>query len=180
MAGHETSATTLSWYWYLRSRHPDMPAPVQAESRSDATETVWIDSTLKESMRLYPAAWHVARRAVADDITDGLLIPAGEIVIISPYATQRCPKFWPQPDDFDPTRFHGKTIDRFAFLPFGGGPRICIGHLLAMLSLRRMIATMAQAFEFEPVSSIPPVPEALVTLGIKGSFAVNVRRTHAH
>lgn len=174
LAGHETSGATLSWYWYLLSQHPDVASLVHDEACGQSADPVWIDSSLKETMRLYPAGWHVARRALADDVIHHLLIPAREIVIVSPYATHRAARFWAEPDSFDPRRFQGPPMDRFAFLPFGGGARVCIGNHFAMLSMRRMIATVARRFAFAAESRTPPIPEPLITLGMKGGCSVRV------
>lgn len=178
LAGHETSAVTLIWIWYLLSQHPQVEAKLRAEldqvlqgrlpRLEDLDHLAYTQQVIQESMRLYPAGWNLARRAIEDDEIQGYRIPRGSIVLMSPYATHRHPEFWRDPERFDPERFAAdvrEKIDRFAYLPFGAGPRVCIGSSFAMLSLRLIVATVLQRYRLRLVPGHPIELEPLITLG---------------
>ena len=132
---------------------------------------------LSEAMRLYPPAWIVARAPIEDEEIGGYFIPAGSRVFLSPWATHRHPAFWRDPEGFDPTRFADpSSIDRFAYFPFGGGPRLCIGHSFAMMEGVLVLATLAQRFHLELVPGHRVEPEPTVTLRPKNGVRVWARR----
>jgi len=133
LAGHETTAIALGWTWHLLGAHPAVRHRVE--------------QVVKESMRLYPPAWVVSRRPMTDDVVGGFRIPAGSIVLTSPYVTHRHPDYWTDPARFDPDRFDAAhEVDRppFAYFPFGGGPRQCIGNTFAMMELVLVVSIIAQ------------------------------------
>ena len=175
LARQETTAIALSWTWYLLSQHEAVRQRLHTEIDtvlSGRTPTVadlprlgYVERVVKESMRLYPPAWVISRRAIEDDIIGGCRIPAGSIVLLSPYVTHRHPRFWANPEDFDPDRFEiSRQADRppFAHFPFGGGPRQCIGNSFAMMELVLVVTTIAQRCELdlppgEPVGTSPSI-----------------------
>jgi cytochrome P450 len=170
VAGYDTTATALSWTLYLLSLHPDALRRVQAEvaavAESGATggeELKFTDATIKESMRLYPPAWALTRRAVTQDSIDEYTIPAGTTVLVSPYVTHRLESLWPRPLDFRPSRFMEADPPRFAFFPFGGGQRLCVGASFAIMEARTVLAVLLQHFEPQP-PDIPPVPSPQITM----------------
>jgi cytochrome P450 len=128
---------------------------------------------LDESMRLYPPAWVTERMALADDEIGGYHIPAGTTVIICPYTTHRHPQFWPDPETFDPERFQAGCSagrPRYAYFPFGGGPRQCIGNSFALLEAQIILATIIQRCRLELASGWVVEPEPLVTLRPRGGL----------
>ena len=161
VAGHETTASSLNWFWYLLSQAPDAAAMLHAEvdaARADApsyaglADLPFTRRAIDETLRLYPPGWLLTRRAIAAGTVGGLKLPAKADVLISPYLVQRHPDFWPDPDRFDPRRFLPETTElrnRFAYLPFGLGPRACIGEHLALVEMHTHVATLARRFELE-------------------------------
>lgn len=177
LAGHETTANALSWTFYLLSLHPDAARRTRAELRdvlrgrspevADLGKLVYTTAVLKESMRLYPPAWIIGRRCVEGDTIRGYDIPPDSIVFASPWVTQRHPVFWPNPEGFDPERFlpeRAASIHRYAYFPFGAGPRICIGQGFAMIEAALLLATLAQKIRLDLVPGHPVVPQPSITL----------------
>jgi cytochrome P450 len=122
---------------------------------------------LQEALRLYPPAWILSRKALADDELGDFFIPQGSMVIISPYATHRHPAFWDEPEVFDPERFTPERVaarHHYAYCPFGGGPRLCIGNNFAMMEAQLVLATIAQRYRLCLLPGHPVVPEAKITL----------------
>ena len=154
VAGHETTALTLSWAMYLIAKHPKVQNRIQNEIKTLGTEgltssNVWglkyIRAVLNEVMRLYPPAWIVGRVAVEDVEISGILVKKGQDVLISPFVVQRSDRLWNNPNQFDPDRFLGdnkKSIGKYTFFPFGGGPRICIGEQFAIMEMIIAIAVI--------------------------------------
>ena len=175
LAGQETTAIALGWTWYLLSQHEAVRQRLHTEidtvlsgrtpTVADLPQLGYVERVVKESMRLYPPAWVISRCAIEDDIVAGCRIPAGSIVLLSPYVTHRHPRFWANPEDFDPDRFEtSRQGDRppFAYFPFGGGPRQCIGNSFAMMELVLVVTTIAQRCELdlppgEPVDTGPSI-----------------------
>jgi len=121
----------------------------------------------EEALRLYPPAWIITRKAMAADVLGGYHIPAGALVILSPYVTQRRPELWENPEAFDPERFapaRAAGRPRFAYFPFGGGARLCIGNHFALIEAQLIIASVAQRFHLRLASGHPVEPEPSVTL----------------
>jgi len=163
VAGHETTASALNWFWYLLSQAPEAAARIHAEvGRGEADPIGYGDldnlpysrRAIDETLRLYPPGWLLTRRSVTADTVGGFPMPANTDVLISPYLVQRHPAFWPNPDRFDPDRFLPAVADlrnRFAYLPFGLGPRACIGEHLALVEMHAHVATLARRFALELV-----------------------------
>ncbi len=177
LAGHETTATSLAWTFYLLSRHPDVERRLRAEldrelagrqpSADDLPRLGYLQQVVKESMRLYPPAWIIDRRCVADDVVMGYQIKKHTLVLLSPYLTHRHPELWPNPEGFDPDRFVAtleESRPRYAYFPFGGGPRQCIGNGFAMMEAQLIVATVLQRFRPWLVPGHPVEQEPLVTL----------------
>lgn len=183
LAGHETTAVALSWTLYLLSQHPEVGARLREEleavlgghtpALADLPGLAYTRMLLDESMRLYPPAWITERKASADDEIDGYHIPAGTAVVVSPYATHRHQDFWPEAERFDPLRFSPEGSElrpRYAYFPFGGGPRQCIGNNFALLEAQLILATMLQRFRLELAPGRVVEPEPLITLRPKSGL----------
>ncbi len=193
LAGHETTANTLAWTWALLSQHPDVARKLRAEltqvlqgrapSFEDVPKLKYAERVIQESMRLYPPAWIIAREASEDDELGGFEIPKGSFLVISPYVLHRNPKYWKNPEGFDPDRFDPEknpdiaTRAKYAYMPFSGGPRICIGNAFAMMEAVLILATVAQRFDLNLVPGAKIVPEPLITL--RPQFGVPVTLSEA-
>jgi cytochrome P450 len=189
LAGHETTATALSWTFHLLDQHPEVEATLHAEvdaALGGRTPTVadlprlrYVGCVVEEAMRLFPPIWAIPRVPREDDVVDGFRIPQGEILILVPYVTHRHPDFWPEAERFDPTRFlpeRAKERPRWAYLPFGGGQRQCVGNSFAMMEAQLVLAMVAQRFRLRGVPGVPVVPEASVTLRPRGSLPMVATR----
>lgn len=177
-AGHETTANALAWTWYLLSENPAISEKLRAELRNvlagrsptidDLPNLPYTDMVIKESMRLFPPVWAIGRRAVKNVEIDGYRLPAGQIVMLSQWVTHRMPEYWGpdalvfRPERFDPA--HPQDVPQFAYFPFGGGPRMCIGMPFAQMEARLLLATIAQRFRPRLVPGHPVVPQPMVTL----------------
>ena len=175
VAGHETSALAMFWSLYLLASVPEVQERVAAEAHTVPRDPQAIGARLpdlpytravvNEALRLYPPAFLIAREAVNDDAWDGLAVPAGALVIISPWILGRHRRLWPDPDAFDPERFlGGEGPPRYAHMPFGGGQRVCIGAQFALLELTLALALLIRDFEIAPATSTPVVPAAVVSM----------------
>jgi cytochrome P450 len=187
LAGHETTASALTWTLTLLSRHPDVRADLQAEidgclggrqpTVRDLDAMPLLDAVLSESLRLFPPAWMLERRAAVDDVIGGFAIPAGSTVILAPYLTHRHPDFWPNPEGFDPGRWGGAGASRprTAYFPFGAGPRQCIGGAFAQLEAKLVLATLLQQVEIDLVPGERATPAPYVTLTAGRGVRVRAR-----
>jgi cytochrome P450 len=178
LAGHETTANSLAWVWYLLSQHPEAEAQLHAEldevlggrlpGLDDLPRLVYTRMVFDEALRLYPPAWLVARRASEADTLGPYEVGAGSAIIISTYVTHRHKEFWDDPERFDPERFRpgrAEKYHRYAYFPFGGGPRQCIGNTFAQMEATLILATLAQRYRLRLAPNHPPVePLALITL----------------
>lgn len=177
VAGHETTANTLSWTWYLLAQHPEAMRRMQAEldreigrqmpALEDSDCLPYTTMVIQEAMRLYPSAWSISRRALGDDEIGGYAIPANAIVAMSPYTMHRHPDFWPDPERFEPERFGSEeeaARPHFAYFPFGGGARQCIGRHFAMGESLVILGALAQRFDMTLMPDHPVTTHALVTL----------------
>jgi len=190
LAGYETTANALGWTWYLLSQNPGPDAALRAElgavlggrvpTVADLPLLPYNRMALEESMRLYPPAWILGRRALADDRLGEHLIPAGSVVAISPAVTHRLSQHWEDPDRFDPERFtKERSTGRkpFAYFPFGGGPRLCIGHNFAMLEAQLIMATVAQRYRPRMVAGSIVEPQRLFVLRPRGGLPMTLEPT---
>ncbi|MEU7724907.1 cytochrome P450 [Streptomyces sp. NPDC040724] len=188
LAGHETTATSLCFALHLLARHPEEQNRAREEisrvlgdrtpEAADMDRLPYLTRVLKEAMRLYPAAPVIGRKAVADTRIGEHTVPAGADVILAPWVTHRHPEHWPDPDRFDPERFTPEAEaarPRYAWFPFGGGPRACIGQHFSMLESVVALAMILRAYEFEAVDTEIPVG-AGITLRTDGPARCRVRR----
>ncbi|WP_088067358.1 cytochrome P450 [Gottfriedia luciferensis] len=190
MAGHETTANTLSWCLYLLSQHPSKAERLYEEvdrvlgnrraNHDDMKELVYTQQIIWESIRLYPPAWLIGRKAIEDVRIGNYKIHKGETVLISPYIMQHSEKYFSNAEEFIPERFiNGKVKDvpEYAFFPFGGGPRVCIGNHFAIMEATLVLATIAQQFTVELLQNQHKVePEPFITLRPKSGLRMIVRK----
>ncbi len=189
LAGYENTANSLAWTWYLLTQHPEMYERVAAEAdavlggrspaMADLPKLTYTRQVHKEAIRLYPPFYVIERETSHDLNLDGYRIPAGTWVIISPYFLHRRADYYPQPLRFDPERFtpaNEKRLPAYAYIPFGAGPRICIGNNFAMMEIQIVLAALAQRvrFSLEPGQQVKPEP--LITLRPKGKLLMRVTR----
>lgn len=189
LAGHETTANALAWTWYLLALNPDARERMLAEvdtvlegrrpTVDDIPRLPWTTACFQEGMRFYPPAWSIPRTAIQEDTIDGHRIPRGATVIIPIYSIHHDERFWPEPESFDPTRFLGeqaKGRHRSAYLPFGGGRRVCIGSSFALMESTLIMAMMSQRFVYDLVPGHPVEPEATLTLRPRYGVKMIARR----
>ncbi len=184
VAGHETTALTLAWALYLCAFDPEVQEKLHEEAAAvlggriagpeDIGKLPYTEQVIKETLRLYPPASFISRTAQAPDELCGREIRKKDTVMLPIYALQRNEQLWPEPDTFNPERFaKGAKYDRFAWLPFGDGPRVCIGGHFAMVEAQIILASLISRYKFEPVAGKDPLPEMVLTLRPKGG--VNLR-----
>jgi cytochrome P450 len=189
MAGHETTAQALAWTWYLLSQHPAAEARLHDELTSvlegraprheDLVNLPYTRMVIEESMRLYPPAHTMARQPVADDEVLGHRIPAASTVLIVPWLLHRKPALWENPGRFEPERFsteRAATRPRFSYIPFGAGPRICIGAAFAMAEAMLILATIAQRYRLHLKPEHPVEPQGLITLRPRYGLRMRLQR----
>jgi cytochrome P450 len=174
LAGHETTANVLSWACYLLARHPAVAERLRAEvdaelegrvpAAADLPRLRFTRDVVAETMRLYPPAWALGRRALRPTTLGPYRIPAGSVILASQLVTQRNPRYWDDPDAFRPERWSGAKPARFAYFPFGGGERRCIGEAFAWMEAILIVATIAGRVAFAPIDDIPVGIQPLVTL----------------
>ncbi len=185
--GHETTAVALSWMWYLLAKNPEIEARLldetyrvldgRAPTLNDLPHLPYARQVFLETMRLYPPVWAIPRRNAQEIEVDGQRIPAGAIVMVVPYLTHRLEEFWPDPERFDPERFAPKNMEsrpRYAYFPFGGGARQCIGQNLAMHEALLVLTTLIQKFTLELVPNHVVEPMAAATLRARHGILVTV------
>ena len=189
LAGHETSANALTWTLYLLGTHPDVEARLTgsltetlngaAATADDLPRLPYLKQVVQESMRIYPPVWSYARRAEQQEEFDGYMLPANAYVVVAPYALHRHPEFWPDPERFDPDRFQpnrGEGRHPYSYLPFGAGPRACIGAGMAMLEIQLVLAQILQRFKVHVVPDHPVETTAKVTLRPRYGIPVTLSR----
>jgi cytochrome P450 len=177
LAGQETTSLALTWTWYLLSQHPRAQRRLEEEidvvlngrppEYSDLVNLPYMRMVIDEAMRLYPPAWGFSRQALADDQLGGFRLPRGWLAFVIPYVLHRLPAFWQDPEAFDPERFSPeRSADRskFVYIPFGAGPRQCIGNQFALIETQLSVATFAQSYRLhlKPGHRVDPWP--LITL----------------
>jgi cytochrome P450 len=189
LAGHETTALALSWAWYLLAQHPEAEESLAAEVRQvlgdrdptfeDCARLRYTEMVALEAMRLFPPAYTLAREALADCVIGDYAVPRGTMVLMSQWVVQRDPRFFRDPERFRPERWNEEAIrglPKFAYFPFGGGQRLCIGSTFAMMELVLVLATIAQRFRLRMQPNVRVTPVATFTLrpspGIPGEIVV--------
>jgi len=189
LAGQETTSLALTWIWYLLSQHPAAQRRLEDEIDTalgdrppDYTDLVNLPYTrmvIDEAMRLYPPAWGFSREAIGDDDVGGYRVPRGWLVFVIPYVLHRLPAFWENPEAFDPERFTPeRNADRpkFTYLPFGAGPRQCIGNQFALIEAQLVVATLAQRYRLHLVPGHKVDPWPLITLRPRFGMPMVVER----
>jgi cytochrome P450 len=173
LAGHETTAQAMAWSWYLLARHPEHFARLRSEGMPFALQV------MKESMRLYPPAFLLARSAVRETSIGGFAVRKDELVFIAPWLLHRDPRNFEDPLRFDPDRFlpeREARLPRFAYMPFGGGKRICIGNQFALMEGQIILSTIAAHARMELLSQRPVGLQPLLTLRPKNGIMVRIHR----
>ncbi len=189
IAGHETTAVALTWTWYLLSLNPECERKLHDElervlggrtpSLADLPDLRYTEMVLAESMRLYPPAWAISRLAQANYEAGGVPIPAGSVCLMSQYVTHRDERFFPDPERFEPERFVPELREarpRFAYFPFGGGTRVCIGERFAWMEGVLVLAAIAQKWKFRLVPGHPVVPLPVITLRTKHGIRMSAEQ----
>ncbi len=188
LAGHETTANALAWTYHLLGSHAEVEACLLAEiaslgGRQPALEDLpalpYSVMVFSEALRLYPPAWMFARHAIEDDVIQGVHIPAGAMLFLSPYVTHRLPAFWEDPQRFDPQRFTDERSaerPRYAYFPFGGGPRQCIGNHFAQMEAQLIMALLLQRYHLQPVKDSLVKPTPIATLQPRPGVFVRLRK----
>ena len=188
-AGYETTTQALAWAWYLLARHPEIEDKLHAEisnvlggrtpTAEDLPNLKYTLMVFQEAMRLYPPAWAMSRAAIGADEIGGYRIPAGSEILMLPYLTHRHPRYWEKPEEFYPEHFLPGGVaarPRFAYFPFGGGPRQCIGNNFALMEAQLIIATVAQKYRLRLADGRKIEPEASVSLRPRGGVRMTLRR----
>jgi cytochrome P450 len=186
VAGHETTALTLSWLFYLLAENPHVQQCLYQEIEAtignraitleDLRKMPYLNMVIDETLRLYPVGWLFPRFAYQNTTLAGYDIKAGDMVLTSPYVLHRDPRWFPNPEQFDPERFNeenSKSMGKYTYLPFGGGPRVCIGNSFAMMEMQIIVATIAQHYTLELLPNQTIVPEPLVT--IRPKYGITMR-----
>jgi len=189
LAGHETTANTLTWTWYLLSQHPEVEQKLLKEldeilegrlpAFEDVPRLAYTEMVVAESIRLYPPAWAIGRRSLVDQKIGNYAVPADAIVLLSPYVTHRDARFFPDPSRFDPERWTAEAKDsrsQYSYFPFGGGPRRCIGEGFAWAEAILVLATLASRWRARLVSGQRIEPKALITLRPKHEIRMTVEK----
>jgi cytochrome P450 len=188
-AGYETTATALSWTWYLLCKHPEIYQEVQHEvdavlqgrtpTAADLERLPYCLQVFKEALRIYPPVYATCRRAIDDVEIDGYRVSKGWTVFLAPYTLHRREEHFPEPEKFDPERFtpaQEKILPRYAYMPFGAGPRICIGLHFTMMEGHLLLATIAQRASFSLLPSQEIKPDLLHFLRPRGMVQVAVTK----
>lgn len=185
-AGYETTTTTLAWLWYLLTTHPSVAESLNAEiTQADSTATIsrrqypYMDAVIKETLRLYPAAWLFDREPTEDVTLGGYYLQKGQTIYISPYIVQRKETYFDNPDQFYPERFYaqsGQALPHFAYFPFGGGTRVCIGQTFALHTTTLILTTLLPHLQFELMPEQIITPAASATIVPKNGMLMRVHR----
>jgi cytochrome P450 len=187
LAGHETTANSLSFSLYLLSKNPQVREELEAQvdraleagplGADVLTRLPLARAICEESLRLFPPAWVFERQAKADDVVGGFHLPKGAIVAVSPYSLHRRAGVFSDPDRFDPTRFDDarrKSLGKYDYLPFGGGPRFCIGNAFALMEMAIVLAMIVRRFRVDVAPSFTPSLDPATTLRPRGGVPVTV------
>jgi cytochrome P450 len=189
LAGHETTALALSWAWYLLATYPEAQAKLQDEvdrvlarrlpTAADVNQLAFTNRAVRETLRLYPPAWVLSRRAAETVVIGGYSVPVGSNVIVSPWVTHRDARFFPDPLAFEPDRWtaeNEQSPPKFAYFPFGGGPRACIGNNFALMEATLLLAAVAQRYAVTMAPGATVEPMASITLRAKDGVRVRLKR----
>jgi cytochrome P450 len=190
VAGNDTTANALTWLWYALDQHPEIERRLREEvgaalgdrrpTAADLAKLSYVKLVLQETMRLFPPVWMFPRFCERDQVVGGYLIPAGSALLVSPFVTHRDPSLWERPEEFDPERFSPERSagrPRYAYFPFGGGPRQCIGNNFALMEAQLITAMMARRFRPRLATQEPVVLASQSTLKPKGGMKMRLERT---
>lgn len=188
LAGHETTASTLSWTFFLVDRDQEVWDRIHAEAvevlgdrlpaYSDLASLTYTTMVVQEAMRLYPPVWGLTRLAQQEDEVGGWHVPAGADVMISPYTLHRHPRFWDAPHRFDPGRFSADRAagrPRYAYIPFGAGPRFCVGNQLGLMEAVFVVALVTRELRLAALPGHRVVPQPMLSLRVSGGLPMTVR-----
>lgn len=188
VTGTETTATALSWLWYCLATNPDANDSLQQElttqlggkipTLAEAEALSYTRMVFEETLRLYPSLWIVSRRALTQDYIGEYFVPANKSIVISPFVTHRHPEYWTHPNRFNPLNFseeNKKKQIKYTYLPFGLGPRSCIGMIFASFEAQLIIPIIAQQFAFELLATEPVELAPLITLRPKNGIWVKLK-----
>jgi cytochrome P450 len=188
-AGYETTTQALAWTWYLLAKHPQAEDKLRAElslvlggripTFEDLPNLKYTLMVFQESMRLYPPVWMITRAAIEADEIGGYRVPANSEILLLPYITHRHPRYWERPEEFFPEHFLPEKAEarpRFAYFPFGGGPRQCIGNNFALMEAQLIIATITQKYRLRFADEQSIEPETSVTLRPRGGIRMKLER----
>ncbi len=191
LAGHETTASTLSWTTHLVGQHPEVAARLREESLrvlgdrdpefEDLHKLSYTTQVVQEAMRLYPPVWILPRLSLAEDNVGGYHVPANVDVVVCPYTMHRHPEFWTNPTVFDPDRFHPTNAanrSRYAYIPFGAGPRFCVGNSLGMMEAVFVTAMLARELRLITKPGFEVVPEPMLSLRVRGGLPMTVHEAN--
>jgi cytochrome P450 len=186
LAGHETTALALSWTWYLLSQHPEAEHRLHEELKqvlggrlptaADLPRLTYTEAVVKESMRLYPPAWGIGRSPIKPCEIGGYRVPAGASVVMSQWVMHRDPRYFTEPERFNPARWSSEAVQklpRFVYFPFGAGPRVCIGAGFAMMEATLLVAAIAQKFQLRLAPGHPVVP--LPSFTLRPKYGIKMR-----
>ncbi|WP_431930624.1 cytochrome P450 [Micromonospora sp. RP3T] len=187
LAGHETTASTLSWALYLVDKHPEVRERLREEATTvlgdrlptfdDLGRLRYTAMVVDEVVRLYPPVWILPRKTLADDVVGGHHVPAGVDVLICPYTLHRHRAFWDRPEEFDPERFDPvRSTDRprYAYIPFGAGPRFCVGNHLGLMEAAFVLSMLVRELRLTKVATHEVVPEPMLSLRMRGGMPMTI------
>jgi cytochrome P450 len=189
LAGHDTTANALTWAWYLLANNPDAAERLAAEAAAalgdrpataaDLPRLPFAERVVQETMRLYPPVYAFGRRSIQETEVMGYRVPRGWNVVMCQWVVHRDPRWFPDPERFDPDRWsddRAARVPRYAYFPFGGGPRRCIGNAFAMMESVLVLATVARAYHFTLDPAHPVALQPLVTLRPRDGLRAPLRR----
>ena len=192
MAGHETTAQTLSWMFYHLAKEKEINEKVKVESKivfdnkpllfEDITKLIYAKQVIQETLRLYPPIWAVVRRPIKSDTIHAFRLPAQSNVLLNIYGLHHHPNYWEQPENFYPEHFSAaseKARPAFVYVPFGGGPRLCLGHNFAMLVMSVVLCRIVQSFEFSVPENYVPIVEPNITLRAKQGIQLIIKKINS-